>query len=174
MKQPRQQRLRALRRLVDRSLEALVALLMAALVLNVLWQVTTRFVLQRPSAVTEEIARYGLVWLGLFGATLAYRRNLHPSLREALMTLAGRHGDALGSVLLRVADACVALFGAALLCVGGLLLTGLTAELGQRSAALGLQLAWVYAVLPVTGALLVFYALCALLLGRDVPTGPGA
>lgn len=151
---------------VDRALESLVGLIMAALVLNVLWQVTTRFLLRRPSASTEEIARYGLIWLGLLGATLAFRRGLHPSLEEALQTLAGRHGLRLRRALTPLSLVLVGLFSLMVLGVGGMRLVLLTQELGQRTAALGLPLAWIYAVVPLAGALLAFYALCDLFGGE--------
>lgn len=151
---------------VDRALESLVGLIMAALVLNVLWQVTTRFLLRRPSASTEEIARYGLIWLGLLGATLAFRRGLHPSLQEALQTLAGRHGLRLRLALTPLSLVLVGLFSLMVLGVGGMRLVLLTQELGQRTAALGLPLAWIYAVVPLAGALLAFYALCDLFGGE--------
>ena len=42
-----------MRQLIDRILGSTVALLMAAMVLNVVWQVFTRFVLKNPSGYTE-------------------------------------------------------------------------------------------------------------------------
>ena len=62
---------------IDRAVETLLALLMAAAVANVVWQVVSRFVLGRPSSVTDELARYLLVWIGLLGAGYAVGRRLH-------------------------------------------------------------------------------------------------
>ena len=42
----------------------LVLILMAALV----WQVVSRYALNAPSSVTEEILRYGVIWMSLLGA----------------------------------------------------------------------------------------------------------
>ena len=153
------------RRLVDRAVATAAGGLMGLLLVNVLWQVATRFLLRRPSAFTEEIARYGLVWLGLLGATCAYRRGLHPSLVEALVTLSGRHGDRVRSGVARVAPLLVGAFGGAVMVYGGARLVVLSAQLGQRSAALGLPLFWVYLIVPLTGLLVVFYAACGLVLG---------
>jgi hypothetical protein len=50
---------------------------MAVSVLNVLWQVFTRFVIRHPSSYTEELARYLLVWVGLLGAAYASGHKLH-------------------------------------------------------------------------------------------------
>src|SRR5690606_21573589 len=50
-------------RVVDALLERFIAFLMAALVVCVLWQVFTRYALRDPSAYTEELARFLLIWL---------------------------------------------------------------------------------------------------------------
>jgi TRAP-type C4-dicarboxylate transport system permease small subunit len=50
---------------------------MIMMVLNVAWQVLTRFVLQNPSSYTEELARYLLIWLGLLGAGYCVGQRSH-------------------------------------------------------------------------------------------------
>ncbi len=149
-----------LRRRIDRAVELFVAAVMALLVVNVLWQVATRFLLNRPSAFTEGIARYGLVWLGVWGAALAFSRGLHPSLMEAVVSLTG--GQRVRRILTRVAPGFSALFALLVLLYGGVRLVLLTHELGQKSAALGIPLAWVYAAVPLSGVLILFYSLCDL------------
>ena len=144
-----------LRRRVDRVLEALLALLLGGMVLNVLWQVFARFVLADPSSVTEELARFGLVWLGLLGAAHGFGRRVHLAIDLLPMRLAGRPGAA---ALRGVIQACVAGFALVVLVGGGGALVHLTWSLGQTSAALGVRLAWVYSVLPLAGAIILFHA----------------
>lgn len=43
-------------------------------------QVFSRYVLNHSLFWSEELARYLLVWLTFFGASVAYRRNLHPGI----------------------------------------------------------------------------------------------
>ncbi|NOR54155.1 MAG: TRAP transporter small permease subunit [Candidatus Aminicenantes bacterium] len=62
---------------VDKILEWILIALMAANVLNVLWQVFTRFVLKNPSSFTEELARYLLIWVGLLGASYVAGQKMH-------------------------------------------------------------------------------------------------
>ena len=50
---------------VDQGLRGLLVVLMGMAVLNVLWQVFTRFVISAPSGFTEELARYVLIWVGI-------------------------------------------------------------------------------------------------------------
>ena len=42
-----------------------------------MWQVLTRFVLGNPSSFTDELARYLLIWVGLFGAAYAIGKRTH-------------------------------------------------------------------------------------------------
>lgn len=157
-------RVERLRSRVDQAVEGFVATLMGVLVVNVLWQVITRFVLAEPSAFTEEIARYGLIWLGLWGAVLAFSRGLHPSLMEAVTSLRGgshsRHAE-------QAALAIVALFSGLVLVYGGSRLVLLTHELGQRSAALAIPLARIYVAVPIAGALVLFYCACEYIAPRS-------
>ena len=62
---------------VDRALELILATVMAAMVLAVLWQVATRYLLRDPSSLTEELARFGLMWLGLLGASYGFGQRAH-------------------------------------------------------------------------------------------------
>lgn len=52
--------LRIVKKVLDRSLEILVMVAAAVLVLDVLWQVFARLVLKNPSTVTEELATFML------------------------------------------------------------------------------------------------------------------
>jgi TRAP-type C4-dicarboxylate transport system permease small subunit len=50
---------------LDRVLSMVLIILMAAIVIDVSWQVLSRFIVGRPSSITEEIARFLLVWIGV-------------------------------------------------------------------------------------------------------------
>lgn len=153
-----------LRGAVDRFLGGALALLMAALVLDVLWQVFTRFILQDPSSFTDELARYLLIWVALLGAAYTAGQRMHLAIDLLPSHLTGRAHHALGVAI----ELVVLLFAAGVMGVGGARLVGLTLLLGQTSAALEIPLGYVYAVLPLSGALIALYALLSLLehLGR--------
>lgn len=135
------------KRHVDRTLELVLAVLMAAMVIVVLWQVATRYLLRDPSSVTEELARFGLIWLGLLGASYGFGRRAHLAIellpRNRIVEL--------------VVAASVTLFAVLVLVVGGLRLVSATLALGQTSPALRLERGYLYLALPLAGALIVFY-----------------
>jgi len=66
-----------IRRWLDRILEPVLVMLLFALVVTVLWQVFSRYVLQAPSTATDEIARFLLMWTALLGAAWAVGQRAH-------------------------------------------------------------------------------------------------
>ena len=140
---------------VDHLLGAVVASIMAALVLDVLWQVFTRFVLRDPSSFTDELARYLLVWVGLLGAAYCAGQRLHLAIDLFPTRLTGRARHWAEIAI----ESAVLAFSVGVMVVGGARLVGLTLLLGQTSAALQLPLGAVYTVLPLSGALIAFYSL---------------
>lgn len=139
---------------IDRILSAALVGLMAALVINVLWQVVTRFLLDDPSSVTEEIAQFLLMWIGLLGGCYAYRRGSHLGLDILTARLEPAASSATRKFVLLVAAA----FALVVLVYGGGQLVWLTLELRQTSAALGIPMGYVYCALPLSGGLIAFYS----------------
>lgn len=142
-----------LRGRVDRVVEWALVATVAIMTLNVLWQVFTRFVLQNPSSYTEELARYLLVWLGLLGAAYAVGKKLHLAIDLLPRKLTGRKKLLLEIVI----QALIFVFAATVMLSGGTGLVGLTLMLNQVSAALQIKLGYVYLILPLSGALMMFY-----------------
>ena len=151
-----------LRSFVDAALERTLVVLVAAMVLNVVWQVATRFVLREPSAYTEELARFLLIWTGLLGACLAWRRRMHLAIRLFGAAMADPPARWLQLVTL-ISSALLFVF---VFIVGGGRLVWLSFELEQRSAALGWSLGYVYLAIPLSGLVLLVYILSDFFEGR--------
>ena len=62
---------------IDTILEKLVLFILALMLLSVVWQVFSRFILRNPSTITDEISSFSLIWLGLLGAAYATGKHLH-------------------------------------------------------------------------------------------------
>lgn len=146
--------LKKIEELVNTILEWLLISLMAANVLNVLWQVFTRFVLKSPSPFTEELARFLLIWVGLLGAGYAAGKKRHLAIDFFVNRLEARARWTAGLLV----QFCVFVFAFLVMVVGGIRLVAITFALNQISAALRIKLGFVYLVLPVSGVLLLFYS----------------
>lgn len=150
--------MKTLRPVVDRLLGSAICVLMAGMVLNVLWQVFTRFVLRQPSSFTEELARYMMIWVGLLGSAYAAGKKSHLALDLVTANLTGARK--------RVSDlmihGAVLLFALVVLVGGGGRLVWIQLSLGQQSAALQLKLGYVYLAVPLAGVFIAFYSVLAL------------
>ncbi len=155
---------------LDRTLAAVIGVLMAAMVLNVLWQVLTRFLLATPSSYTEELARYMMIWIGLLGGAYGVGQKSH----LALDLLATRLTGARQKIVATLIALSVLAFALAVLVGGGIRLVWITFALGQTSGALQIPLGYVYLVVPVSGVCVVFYAVGWLLEARAGQTAAAA
>jgi TRAP-type C4-dicarboxylate transport system permease small subunit len=140
---------------LDSILKWILVFIMAIMTLNVLWQVFSRFVLNNPSSYTEELARYSLVWLGILGASYVAGQKLHLAIDLLLIKLKGKAKSYL-EIFIQI---CIFIFAFVVMLVGGFRLVTITLTLNQISAALQIPLGYVYLVLPVSGAIIMFYAL---------------
>lgn len=141
--------------LLDKFLKTFLVLLAASMIAVVTWQVFSRYVLRTPSSLTEEIARFQLIWLGLGGAVYTFRNRMHVSIDTLVAKFTGRKRLALELFSLGAS----LVFAALILVYGGIHLVMLTFTLNQTSAALGVPMAYVYAIIPFSGVLMVIYAL---------------
>lgn len=152
---------------LDKTLKAALAILMTAMVASVVWQVLSRYLFVVPAAWTEELARFLLIWIGMLGAAYAYRQGSHLGIDLLATKL-----DELGKQRLhRIVHAVCFLFAACVLVIGGWSLMSMTWELKQYSAAMGLPIAYVYAVIPASGALMCLFASEAILRGAQEEEG---
>ncbi len=126
---------------------------MSVMVLNVLWQVFTRYVTDNPSAFTDELARYLMIWIGVLGAAYVSGKNLH----VAIDILPSRASDKTQKRLKIIVSGLVILFALFAFVIGGSRLVYISYALGQHSPALQLPLAVVYLIIPVSGLLIMIY-----------------
>jgi len=140
---------------IEKALAIVLGSLLALMVLDVTWQILTRFLPMQPSSYTEELARYLLVWIGLLGGAYAYRKRSH--LGIDLLTNA-LHGAKRRALQIFVVLVCFA-FAASAMVYGGTKLMLLTFELEQYSAALNIPMGYVYSVLPLSGLLICVFSI---------------
>ena len=142
-----------LRRIIDKSLEWLLVLLMSVLVIDVLWQVASRYLLNSPSSFTDELAGFLLIWVGLLGAAYVAGKRQH----LAIDLLVQRSSPQRKRKLEIIISVFIILFAITVLLIGGSWLVYTRFYLSVKSAALGLPLGFVYLVLPLSGILIAYF-----------------
>jgi len=138
---------------LDQILAIILVLLMGAMVVNVTWQVISRYVFQNPSSFTDELTRYMLIWLGLLGAAYVAGQEQHLAIDLLPQRLTGPKGYGLKILV----HGLILLFAGVVMVVGGGNLVYITYILEQKSAALRLPLAWVYLIVPISGLVVMVY-----------------
>ena len=137
-------------------LEKVLALLMALLVIDVVWQVFTRFLLNSPSSFTDELARFLLIWLGLLGAALVSGHRMHLAIDLISMRIRDRKSQDRLVIFIEIVVAVTAL---SIMVFGGSILVYTIWSLGQTSTALQIPLSVVYSMIPLSGLLITYFAL---------------
>lgn len=157
-----------MRMMIEKALAGILVVLFSATVLTVLWQVVGRYVLEAPSSATEEIARFLLIWLGMVSMTYAFAKRMHVGVDLISVRLStGSRVNAARAIWL----AC-AVFALAVMVYGGGLLVNITATLGQTSAALGLPMWAIYAIMPLSGLVIAYLAISFLIEGTATENEP--
>tara|TARA_A200000113_G_scaffold222111_1_gene235145 strand:+ start:1001 stop:1468 length:468 start_codon:yes stop_codon:yes gene_type:complete len=142
-----------LRAQIDKVLERTLVAIMSLMVINVLWQVFSRYLLANPSSFTDELARYLMIWVGVLGAAYVAGKGNHVAITYFSEKFSPVNQKRV-KVIINLIVLSFALFG---MLVGGLRLVYVTLFLEQLSPALKIPLGVVYAVIPLSGLLIIFY-----------------
>lgn len=142
-----------LRKKIDQTIEVALVAIMSILVLDVLWQVFSRYVLASPSSFTDELAGFLLIWVGLLGAAYVAGKNEHLAIDLMLQKMKGAKKRRLQIII----NGIVGVFALFVMVFGGTWLVYTRFYLGVNSAALALPLGYVYLVVPISGLLIFYY-----------------
>lgn len=136
---------------VNTGAEVAVAGLGSAMVLVVIAQVFARYVFNHSLFWSEELARYLLVWLTMLGASVAYRRGLHPGI-DIITVRMPPVAAGWARILTHLTAICF--FG--VLVYHGVAFTHFIRF--QISPALNLPKWTIYAIMPLSGVILTLHA----------------
>ncbi len=140
---------------VDQYLGAVLVALMVLICLDVLWGVFTRYALGGQASWTEELARFLLIWIGTLGAAYASGQRMHLAIDLLTPRLSPQASKRVQTLIIFL----ILGFVVTVMLIGGTRLIYLTFHLEQSSAALRLPMGLVYAVIPLSGLLIVYYKL---------------
>lgn len=144
-----------MRNSIDKALSWTLVVLMSVMVINVLWQVASRYILGSPSLFTDELASFLLIWVGLFGAAYAAGQKAHLAIDILPNKLTGQKKHMLNVII----SVLSILFALTVMVIGGLRLVYLTLSLEQLSATLRVPLGYVYLAIPLSGLLIIYYTI---------------
>ena len=137
---------------INRWIEYLLFGLGFSMAILVAVQVFCRYILNSSLFWSEELARYMLVWLSFFGATVAYYRNLHPGV-DTLTARLSASKQRIFTLLVHLTSMALAM----IMIISGTQFAWFVRM--QISPALSIHKWIILAVIPLSGALLFVYAL---------------
>ena len=140
---------------VTKFLEWFLITIFALLVLDVLFQVFSRYLLGTSFTWTEEFARFALIWMTILGASYLNAKREHLSM-DFLYDKFSEKNQRKTSILIEV---LVFLFALIVMVIGGLNLVYTTLHLEQLSGTLRIPLGYVYAILPFSGFLIMCFSI---------------
>lgn len=140
---------------VCKTLEWFMIVIFALLVLDVLFQVFSRYLLGTSFTWTEEFARFALIWLTILGAAYLNGKKEHLSM-DFLYQKFSETNKRKVSILIEV---LIFLFALIIMVIGGLNLVYTTLHLEQLSGTLRIPLGYVYAIMPFSGFLIMCFSI---------------
>jgi TRAP-type C4-dicarboxylate transport system permease small subunit len=142
-----------MKRIINKYVGYFLIILMAIMTLDVLWGVFTRYALGSQASWSEELARFLLIWIGILGAAYASGQKLHLSIDLLKPKLSSKNQHTLSIII----NLFIITFALLVMVIGGGNLMYLTNLLGQTSPALGIPMFIIYAVIPLSGLLIIIY-----------------
>jgi len=136
-----------------KALETVVILLMAVLTLDVMWQIFTRMasgipqsiVAIKPSRWTDELAVMLMIWVALFGASVAFNKKGHLGVDYFVGKLPQK-AKVFSELIVYL---LTAIFAATCMIYGGIIFVAENTR--QFSPALDIPMGVVYVAVPVSG-----------------------
>ena len=136
----------------DKILEILGIICLSIMTIMIVYQVVARYVFNSPSAISEALAQFLFVWMIMFGSAYVYGTLEHLTID----LLKDKFPPKLNLVVEIITNICLFAF-VLLICVyGGYLYT--VGQVKQIDAALHISKAIMYASVPFTGVITMYYA----------------
>lgn len=139
---------------VNKFLEWFLIMIFALLVIDVLCQVFSRYLLGASFAWTEEFARFSLIWMTILGAAYLNGKREHLSM-DFLYQKLSETNKRKASLLI---EGLIFLFALIVMVIGGFNLVYMTLHLEQVSGTLQVPLGYVYAIVPFSGILIMCFS----------------
>lgn len=141
-----------LRRIIDKVLSTVFALIFAFMVCIGTYQIVTRYFFNSPSTISEELLTYSFTWMALLAAAYVFGRRDHMRMSFLADKVTGG-----AKLVLEVAiEILILAIIASVMVFGGFSIMKLT--MTQVTASLGIPMGVIYTILPVSGIVICIYS----------------
>lgn len=142
----------AIKHVFDKILEVLGIICLSIMTVMIVYQVVARYVFNSPSAISEALAQFLFVWMIMFGSAYVYGTLEHLTID----LLKDKFPPKLNLIVEIITNICLFVFVLLICVIGGYLYT--VGQVKQIDAALHISKAIMYASVPFTGVITMYYA----------------
>lgn len=144
----------------DKLLELICSAIFVVMIATVLYQIFTRTVLNNPNTMTEELVRFGLVWLAMLATAYVVGKRSH----LAVTILSDNLKPANRRMLEVFVQVLFLVFAGLIMVYGGW--KAMSVTMGQIPPSLSVPMGYVYLAVPVSGFIMFVYSLLNLMQGK--------
>lgn len=145
-----------LRKVLNKSIEVICMALLGFMVILGTWQIITRYVLNNPSTVSEDLLIFSFVWMALLGSSYVFGKKDHMTMVFFRQKMENKSPKVKYGLSI-MTELVVLAFSALVLVLGGVQISNLA--MGQISPALGIPMGYIYLALPLSGTINIIYNL---------------
>jgi TRAP-type C4-dicarboxylate transport system permease small subunit len=131
----------------------LITLLFVFMTLIGTYQIVTRYFLNKPSTVSEELLTYTFTWMALLSSAYVFGKRDHMRMGFMADKIRGIPRKALEIAI----DLLTFLFAAVVMVYGGIAITKLT--MIQITASLQVPMGYIYLIIPISGILIMIFSI---------------
>lgn len=142
-----------LRKIMDKSIMTFCVCLFMMMTVVGTYQIVTRYFFNSPSTISEELITYSFTWLSILSASYVFGQRGHLCMSFVYSKFTGAK-----RVFLDIfSEVLVILTAVFLLIYGGYIMAN--ENMNQLTASLGVNMGLMYAVLPLSGVIILVYGL---------------
>ncbi|PRR75673.1 TRAP transporter small permease [Clostridium thermopalmarium] len=136
---------------LNKVLEVICIVLFAFITIVGTYQIVARYVFNAPSTISEELLTYSFTWMSFLAAALVFGKREHMRMEF----IADKFKGKAGIMLSIISEIIVLVFALLILVYGGSAITKLTVL--QVTASLGISMSYIYAIVPISGVIVLIY-----------------
>lgn len=138
---------------LDKFLFSICIVIMTVLVIDVSWQVLSRYLVGEPSLYTDELARFLMVWLTFLGGAYIFGSDSHLSVNSLRDMMPAKMQNAIFIFTYLLIGG----FAVLVMILGSQRL--ILRTISQPSPSLGIPMGYFYSILPLSAAFIIIYML---------------
>ncbi len=144
----------SIKNILNKIIEIFCIAIMGVMTLLVTWQVITRYFFNNPSVVTEQTSQYLFVWLVMYGSAYVFGKREHMQI-SFVRDLAPK---GIRKIIDTFQEMIITIFVVGVMVYGGYFTT--LKQMAQTDAALQIPMGVIYSAIPISGVMIIFYAIC--------------